>query len=118
VLKAQPDKQTRNSVAITRAKALLIVVGDPFVLALDPLWKSFINFIHVRGGYKGIPIDWDPNEPVDRNAPIDEQRRAQGRGELDELIARTKSEILSQTENLGNEESAEVYIERPWRDDE
>ena len=102
---------------MTRAKALLIVVGDPFVLSLDPLWKSFINFIHVRGGYKGKPIDWDPTEPVNRNVAMDEARRAQGLSELDQLIVRTRTEVLEQAEDLGDE-LVEVNVERPWREDE
>jgi hypothetical protein len=48
---------------------------------------------------------------------LDEARRAQGLSELDLLIARTKTEILDQTEDLG-EELAEANVERPWREDE
>ncbi|KAG9031548.1 hypothetical protein FRB95_002542 [Tulasnella sp. JGI-2019a] len=40
----------RLNVAITRPKGLLIIVGDPIVLGLDPLWRKFLNHIHVNGG--------------------------------------------------------------------
>lgn len=76
-------------VAVTRAQALLIVVGDSYVLALDPLWKQFINYVHLGGGYTGQGIDWDPSESVDDSARLDEARRAQGLSELEELIMRT-----------------------------
>jgi len=42
--------KSRLNVALTRAQALLIVVGNPIVLSLDPLWRQFLNYIHVRGG--------------------------------------------------------------------
>ncbi|KAI5120592.1 hypothetical protein M0805_008070, partial [Coniferiporia weirii] len=82
--------QRRFNVAVTRAQALLIIVGDPYVLALDPLWKEFINYVHIEGGYKGKVIDWDPTEPVDRSIRLDEARRAQGLSELEVLIRRTQ----------------------------
>ncbi|THH07554.1 hypothetical protein EW145_g3302 [Phellinidium pouzarii] len=72
----------RFNVAVTRAQALLIVVGDPFVLALDPIWKAFINYVHLGGGYKGTQIDWDPSKPVDRKARLDKARRRLGRYRL------------------------------------
>ncbi|KAF7323612.1 RNA helicase [Mycena kentingensis (nom. inval.)] len=46
----------RFNVAITRAQALLIVIGDPNVLGLDPLWRAFLNFVHSNGGWTGADI--------------------------------------------------------------
>uniref|UniRef100_A0A3Q4B1I1 RNA helicase n=1 Tax=Mola mola TaxID=94237 RepID=A0A3Q4B1I1_MOLML len=40
------------NVAVTRAKALLIVVGNSSVLKKDP-WKRFIEYCKNEGGYKG-----------------------------------------------------------------
>jgi len=56
---------------VTRAKALLIVVGNPFILQTDPNWRQLLEFIMKGGGYTGIPfypmepdaiIGEDPNE--------------------------------------------------------
>ena len=46
--------------ALTRAQALLIVIGDPAVLGKIPLWRGFLNFVHMRGGHRGKGFDWDP----------------------------------------------------------
>ncbi|KAH8113520.1 P-loop containing nucleoside triphosphate hydrolase protein [Phellopilus nigrolimitatus] len=89
----------RFNVAVTRAQALLIVVGDPFVLALDPLWKAFINYVHQGGGYRGKRIDWNPAEPVDRTVKFDEARRDQGLTELEELILRTREMQLAESDD-------------------
>ena len=40
-------------VAITRAQALLIVIGDPEVLGKDELWRTFLNYIKSRNGWMG-----------------------------------------------------------------
>lgn len=52
------------TVAVTRAKELLIIVGDPSVLGLDPLWRAYLNTVHAGGGWRGRPIPWEPDEPV------------------------------------------------------
>ncbi|KIO21468.1 hypothetical protein M407DRAFT_44382, partial [Tulasnella calospora MUT 4182] len=44
----------RMNVALTRAKALLVVVGNPLILGLDPLWRKFLNYVHRNGGWKGL----------------------------------------------------------------
>jgi hypothetical protein len=46
----------RFNVAVTRAKALLIVVGNPNVLARDPHWGGLLRWCISNGGYKGCAI--------------------------------------------------------------
>uniref|UniRef100_A0A4W6DP67 RNA helicase n=1 Tax=Lates calcarifer TaxID=8187 RepID=A0A4W6DP67_LATCA len=46
--------EKRFNVAVTRAKALLIVVGNPRVLNTDPTWAHFIKYCSDEGGYDGI----------------------------------------------------------------
>ena len=43
----------RFNVAITRAKALLIIVGNPHILSQDDDWMSLIKFALDEGGYTG-----------------------------------------------------------------
>ncbi|NXE06609.1 SDE3 helicase, partial [Lophotis ruficrista] len=47
----------RLNVAITRAKALLIVVGNPAVLSKDHHWQRFLRYCREEGGYTGCPYE-------------------------------------------------------------
>ncbi|XP_018053308.1 PREDICTED: probable RNA helicase armi [Atta colombica] len=44
---------TRLNVAITRARALLIILGNPKLLVLDPTWRSLLTYCIDCGGYTG-----------------------------------------------------------------
>ncbi|XP_043977046.1 putative helicase mov-10-B.1 isoform X1 [Gambusia affinis] len=48
------SNEKRFNVALTRAKSLLIVIGNPVILRKDPLWKKFINYCVEMNGYIGI----------------------------------------------------------------
>uniref|UniRef100_A0A3P9P524 RNA helicase n=1 Tax=Poecilia reticulata TaxID=8081 RepID=A0A3P9P524_POERE len=48
------SNEKRFNVALTRAKSLLIVIGNPVILRKDPLWKKFINYCVDMNGYVGI----------------------------------------------------------------
>ncbi|KAG8944210.1 hypothetical protein FRC03_002138 [Tulasnella sp. 419] len=85
---AQPR---RFNVALTSCQALLIIIGSPNILRLDPLWRSFLNYIHQRGGWKGLPISWDANEDQEIEG-LEEAYRKEG---MTELEARLKSMVLS-----------------------
>ncbi|KAJ2936839.1 hypothetical protein H1R20_g242, partial [Candolleomyces eurysporus] len=94
----------RMNVAITRAQALLIVIGNPVVLSLDPLWRQFMNYIYCKGGWRGKQIDWDPYEllapgPDGTMPDLAARRRTQAEEEMEENIARIKSLILQTHED-------------------
>ncbi|NWR09369.1 SDE3 helicase, partial [Paradoxornis webbianus] len=57
----------RLNVAITRAKALLIVVGNPTVLSKDHHWHRFLRYCKEEGGYTGYPYE-DESTAEDRLA--------------------------------------------------
>ena len=46
-----------ETVAITRARALLIVVGDPDILCLDGVWQGFLAYVKKNGGWRGKGVD-------------------------------------------------------------
>src|SRR5687768_5155526 len=51
----------RFNVAITRAKALLIVIGNPHIMAYDRNWATFLNYCIDLGCYVGcnLPLHLD-----------------------------------------------------------
>lgn len=103
------------SVAVTRAQALLIVVGNPHVLGLDPLWRSFLNYIHVNNGWTGsISIPWDPEESDDDDQQYDAKARRQAEVDMNDFTRRMEELALGNAEDGVNEEDANV--DRPWRD--
>ena len=50
------DNPKRFNVAITRAQALLIVVGNPSVLATDFHWRELLKLCIAKGAYRGAPL--------------------------------------------------------------
>jgi helicase MOV-10 len=99
--------------------ALLIVVGNPEVLSLDPMWRSFLNYIRRNNGCIGAEISWDYNEDVDVagdyaggyiNARIDD---------MNALTARLQERALAKASG-GNGESDDDggNVDRPWKDAE
>ncbi|XP_076845743.1 putative helicase mov-10-B.2 [Brachyhypopomus gauderio] len=46
--------EKRFNVAVTRPRALLIVVGNPIILRSDPTWCRFIEYCTAEGGYTGF----------------------------------------------------------------
>ncbi|EDO34496.1 predicted protein [Nematostella vectensis] len=63
------NNRKRFNVAITRAQALLIVVGNPHVLCKDSHWGRFIHYCVKNKGYRGCdfkPADSDEGEDLVR----------------------------------------------------
>ncbi|XP_014326073.1 putative helicase mov-10-B.1 [Xiphophorus maculatus] len=48
--------EKRFNVAMTRARSLLVVVGDPRVLEIDPVWNKLIHYCLRERAYRGINI--------------------------------------------------------------
>jgi helicase MOV-10 len=100
-------------VAVTRAKALLIVVGDPKVLSLDPLWRSFLNYVYLNGGWTGPDIDWDPKLPVDEKGGYDKAIRQATNLDMNEFTRRMEKSTAAQIED-----DIDANDDRPWREPE
>jgi helicase MOV-10 len=75
-------------VAITRAQALLIIVGDSVVLSIDPLWRKFLNYVHKNGGWTGDEISWDPEAQVLDDARYDLEIRDNADAEMRDDVGR------------------------------
>jgi len=103
---------------MTRAKALLIVIGDPNVLSLDNLWRSFLDYIFNTGGWKGRPKpNWDTTADVD-SAELLKARRAEVTAEEDEIMTKVTETINRRVGMDDIEDHGDGYevVERPWRE--
>ncbi|KAM9758598.1 putative helicase mov-10-B.1 [Menidia menidia] len=56
------SNKKRFNVALTRAKSLLIVIGNPVILKTDPIWKKFINYCEEMKGYAGLDFKYEEEE--------------------------------------------------------
>ncbi|OSD02639.1 P-loop containing nucleoside triphosphate hydrolase protein [Trametes coccinea BRFM310] len=78
----------RFNVGVTRAQALLVVIGDASVLSIDPLWRAFMNYIHSNGGWRGSAPTWDTTAAVNMGANYAEEMREAAAADMDALMAR------------------------------
>nr|CAD7198399.1 unnamed protein product [Timema douglasi] len=60
------DNPKRFNVAMTRAKSLLIVVGNPNILQCDYYWHQLLNYCHKNNAYRGVKFPLHEKSPVDR----------------------------------------------------
>ena len=81
-------------VAVTRAQAMLIIVGDPEVLSLDPLWRAFLNYVYLNGGWTGPDITWDPKAEVDEAGGYDKQASDAAQFDMTEFTRRMEAVTL------------------------
>ncbi|CAJ1050280.1 putative helicase mov-10-B.1 isoform X2 [Xyrichtys novacula] len=87
----------RFNVALTRAKSLLIVVGNPVILNKDPVWKEFISYCVKEKGYTGYDF-------------------TEAEGE-DELVARLLT--LRICKNPESDESAlQQHMDLEWKNEQ
>ncbi|KAG9001266.1 hypothetical protein FRB93_012193 [Tulasnella sp. JGI-2019a] len=113
----------RLNVAITRAKSLLIIVGDPIVLSLDPLWRKLLNYIHLNGGWTGRSPNWDTAAKVedDPEAYVRE-RQARQDTDMDALMEWLMNVVIGEGRRVAisgtqdAEEQQDTSGDRPWRE--
>ena len=50
------SNEARLNVAISRARALLLIIGDPEVLCTDPRWREVVKYCVDRESYLGVGL--------------------------------------------------------------
>lgn len=89
--------QKRFNVAVTRAKALLIIVGNPYTLRQDMCWRKLLEFCLRKGAYCGVKYSDGDAHLQD----IEERFAAVGIGENlsadDDLVFRGQIPITQKT---------------------
>ena len=93
--------------AVTRAQALLIVVGDASILSIDPIWRGFMNYVNLRGGWRGNDPTWDVSAPVKTEGDY-----------MDELEDAVSANINAYMARLTEEEDVEgdANVDRPFQE--
>ena len=101
------DNPKRFNVAVTRACSLMIVVGNPAVLAPDPHWGRLLRMCIEKHAYTGVP---PPASAQDEEGG--------GGGDGDELLEDRLGEIITGAADNDAEEgegfvevSQQVHIE-------
>lgn len=103
-------------VAVTRAQALLIIVGDPIVLSLDPLWRSFLNYVYLNGGWRGPGPTWDAHESVVDDGEYDQRVRETELADMNDFTRRMESLTLAGLDTEEDGADADANVDRPWRE--
>ncbi|KAL0066331.1 hypothetical protein AAF712_006589 [Marasmius tenuissimus] len=99
----------RFNVAVTRAQSLLVIAGDPNVLSLDPLWRSFLNYVYENGGWTGPGPMWDTREQVDFAGGYDVAIRDQARAEMEAF-----DRMMEGATPDGDADEGDVNVDQPW----
>ncbi|KAF8320843.1 P-loop containing nucleoside triphosphate hydrolase protein [Clavulina sp. PMI_390] len=92
----------RFNVAMTRAQSLLIVIGDPVVLSLDPMWREFLEYIDVLGGWRGKPRDWDDDVSSQGRDLLTERKEA-GVANMDDIAQRMRQQVVASAPTHAND---------------
>ncbi|KAK5872123.1 hypothetical protein PBY51_012852 [Eleginops maclovinus] len=89
--------EKRFNVALTRARSLLIVVGNPVILNKDPTWGKFISYCVKEKGYTGFDFEDAEGE--------------------DDIVSRLASlKISVDSDNPAEEQSAlQQYLDPEWK---
>lgn len=89
-------------------------MGDPSVLSLDPLWRAFLNYIHINGGWTGDEPTWDTTEEVRESGDYDVEAREAGLADMNDFARRMEELTLR---GLGDEDDVQddTGVDRPWR---
>ncbi|KAF5356526.1 hypothetical protein D9758_008260 [Tetrapyrgos nigripes] len=107
----------RFNVAVTRAQSLLFIVGDPSVLSLDPLWRSFLNYIHLNGGWTGPGPTWDTSEQVNEGGGYDSAVRESALEDMNEFTRMMENMTMDGVkEDADADEDVDGNVDRPWNE--
>lgn len=99
----------RFNVAVTRAQALLIVVGNPLLLGHDKCWGALLRHCVRRGGYDGPPLSEELLSEEETSHPA-----ANVDAIIDGVAARSHIETSDEYVSV----SAATEVEgMPWRSD-
>ncbi|XP_036955977.1 putative helicase mov-10-B.1 [Acanthopagrus latus] len=92
------SNEKRFNVAVTRARSLLIVVGNPVILSKDSTWKKFITYCVNEKGYTGFDF-----------------RDADGEDDIVSRLANLKFNVDS--DSPGPESALQQHVDLEWKNE-
>ncbi|KAI0691004.1 P-loop containing nucleoside triphosphate hydrolase protein [Cerioporus squamosus] len=101
----------RFNVAVTRAQALLIVVGDASILSVDPIWRGFMNYVFLNGGWRGDAPTWDVHAPVRTDGDYAEELQDALAADMNAFMTR-----LTGGEVGGEDLEGDANVDRPFQE--
>ncbi|XP_069004395.1 putative helicase mov-10-B.1 [Embiotoca jacksoni] len=93
------SNEKRFNVAVTRAKSLLIVVGNPVILNKDPIWEKFISYCVKEKGYAGFDF-----------------RDADGEDDIVSRLATLKISVDSERP-VAEESALQQHVDPGWKNE-
>ncbi|GAX84129.1 hypothetical protein CEUSTIGMA_g11552.t1 [Chlamydomonas eustigma] len=101
----------RFNVSITRAKSLVIIIGNPKILCQDPCWRTLLKYIHANKGCTGSPMPLDLLNMEEQGMPAGEDMNGgagsggggayYGRGRRDEEVAPAElNDLISRVQRM------------------
>lgn len=93
------SNEKRFNVAITRARSLLIVVGNPVILNKDPAWEKFISYCVKEKGYTGFDF-----------------KDAEGEDDIVSRLATLKINMDSDSP-VAEESALQQYVDPEWKNE-
>lgn len=97
----------RFNVALTRAKALNVIVGDPHVWIADPFWQTLLEFCALHGAYRGCKL---PKLNIDSDGLLDAET------DVSTLLARAAESSLGASSEIYPTDIADFYNDDAgWR---
>jgi hypothetical protein len=83
----------RFNVAVTRAKSLLIIVGNPYLLESDHNWGYMLRHIWVKGGYTGCKYIHDVDKPLPPVEDHSERESSKVHNNFQKLLSKNKKVV-------------------------
>ncbi|XP_030585585.1 putative helicase mov-10-B.1 [Archocentrus centrarchus] len=93
------SNEKRFNVALTRARSLLIVVGNPVILNKDPTWEKFISYCVKEKGYTGFDFS-----------------DAEGEDDIVSKLATLKINVDSECP-VAEESALQQYVDPGWKNE-
>nr|CAB3263913.1 putative helicase mov-10-B.1 [Phallusia mammillata] len=106
----------RFNVAITRAKALLIVIGNPSILCKDHYWRKLLDFCRDRGGLSGIFYSLEDIEDEGSTGGNSDDESSDEDDDVDALSRRMEAIGLSRA-SLEKVSTLQKQVVPEWRNE-